>query len=76
MKFLLVLLMVPTLRAREVQTPATQVGVTLPQLFAGAAPVHPGSKENAQLIESQDRDVHKSSWDLHLEEDNFDDPCV
>jgi cobalt-zinc-cadmium efflux system outer membrane protein len=52
-KFLVVFLVVPALRAQEVQTPATQEVVTLPQLLAEAERVHPAIKAEAQMIEAK-----------------------
>jgi hypothetical protein len=52
-KFLVVFLMVAALRGQEVQTPATQEVVTLPQLLAEAERVHPAIKAEAQMIEAK-----------------------
>ncbi len=52
-KFLVVFLVAPALRAQEVQTPATQEVLTLPQLLAEAERVHPAIKAEAQMIEAK-----------------------
>jgi outer membrane protein, heavy metal efflux system len=52
-KFLVVFLVAHALRAQEVQTPATQEVVTLPQLLAEAERVHPAIKAEAQMIEAK-----------------------
>ncbi len=52
-KFLVVFLVVPALRAQELQTPATQEVLTLPQLLAEAERVHPAIKAEAQMIEAK-----------------------
>ena len=49
-KFLVVFLAVPAMRAQGAQTPAAQEVVTLPQLLAEAERAHPAIKAEAQMI--------------------------
>jgi hypothetical protein len=51
-KFLVMLLAVPMLRAQEVLAPETRRVVTLPELLAETSRVHPAIKAEAQLIVS------------------------
>ncbi len=52
-KFLVVFLAVPGLRAQETQELATQEVVTLPQLLTEAERVHPAIKSEAEMIEAK-----------------------
>src|ERR1700674_1911805 len=53
MKFLVVFLVVPALRAQEAQMPAAQEVVTLRELLAEAERAHSAIKAEAQMIEAK-----------------------
>jgi hypothetical protein len=65
-KFLVVLLALPMLRAQEVQAPATRGVVTLPELSAETSRVHPAIKAETQLIVSPKREFRRSRHYLNL----------